>query len=705
MPETFNPDVQELKPDNYIGWSRPISGFQGNQSQGTLLKGIGSDIDAGAHVLNTAVKTDLSDQIDRGMTSIRDQYKDRMMTVYKQSMDNPESLLPDQTGAPPKDVQAGLDHTFGTLEAARKSGKYSDMYLDMQYDDFLKGMRSKYPGYREYIDETAAKSLDRGLPANRQVRQLTADINANVQTAKQDRDKALDLQIVKLALDGDPEAQAAHQYSHLLPEKEKADFVNRKLGDIADINRYKNARDSATDPGARASAGREEANLRLNTEVSNFVHTFTMGQGGATPEQLVSEIKSLNSSDEQRAKARLTLQTYIQAFKSQQQQKFSQIDPKTGRSLDQDIAGKSGDLIDQHLDILKNFTKWVDNGQGGAVAVTVDHVKATSQPTVAGQIPIDNKTHSENVDSVVRDNPNGDSFLAGLATSRAGSPSTRAAVNARHVAAAAGRDYSGNPDSPMNLNEVLTESKKAITPDKVGESNSRDYYNGIMSTYKDILFQKDNPVLQKNMAVWMYGPGNEDIMKHFPSETSTQKGQASVYNMLFSPAVDKEMFTNLGKSDANLLGSYEGIKKESFGKYVLPGEIKSMDGMANVKDLKWSYDNLNHKITPYYDGDKPPEGFDKVVAASARLNIGLASMDSMGKYTKEDTNALMFQWLKDARLGNGPASKAIRDAVRQSFSAEQQKKQDAVQKLLQGLEKKLKGSGPTGSSDSEDDDN
>lgn len=705
MPES-NPDVQKETPDQYLGYSKPISGYQGNQSQGSLLKGIGTDIEEGADVLNKAVKTDLNDQIDKGLTERRDAYKDRLMTVYNKSMDNPDSLLPDQQkGVPPADTKGQIDHSLDTLAAARKSGKYSDMYLDMQYDDFLKGMRSKYPGYREYIDETAAKSLDRGLPANREVRQLTSDINANIQTAKEDRKKALDLQVAKLALDGDPEAQAAWQYREILPEKEKTDFVTRKLGDQANIARYKSARDSATDPSARAAAGTQEANLRLNTAVSNFVHTFTMGQGGATPEQLVSEIKSLNASDEDRAKARLTLQTYIQAFKAKEQKDFSQIDPKTGRSLDGDVAGKSGDLIDQHLDILRNFTKWVDAGQGGAVATTVDHVKATANPTTAPLIPTDNKTHSQNVDTVVRDNPNGDGFLAGLATARAGSPGTRAAVNSRHIAVAAGRDYNGS-DNPLTMNQILEESKSKFTPDKVGENNARDYFNNVVSWYRDILFQKDNPALQKQVAYTIYGPGNDDVMKHFPVETSSVKGQASVFNQQFSAAVDKEMFTSLGKSDANLLSSYEDLKKNSFGKFVLPGEIKNMDSLANVKDLKWSYDNIGHKLTPYYDGDKPPEGFDKVVAASTRINTGLAMMDSMGKYTKEDTNALMFQWLKDAKLGNGPASKSIRDAVRQSFSADQQKKQDAATKALDAFQKKyLPGGGTSGSGGADDDDN
>jgi hypothetical protein len=699
MPEIFNPDVPKEQPGNYIGWSRPISSFQGNQSQGTLLKGIGSDIDEGADVLNKSAKMYISDEENRGISALRDQQKERLTTVYNQSVDNPDSLLPDQAGAPPAHIANQVDHNLDTLHAARISGKYSDAYIDMQYDDFLKGMRAKYPGYREYIDESAARSLDRGLPANREIRQLTSDINANIQTAKQDRDKALDLQIAKIAAGGDPEGAAVWQYKHLLTEQEKNDFVSRKVGDQANIDRYKNARDATDDPGARAAAGKQEANLRLDTAVSNFVHTFTMGQGGATPEQLVAEIRDTNTSDEDRAKAKLTLQTYMQAFKAKQMRDFSQVDPKTNRSLDQDIGGRGGDLIDQHLDTLKNFTKWVDNGQGGAVAATVEHVKASSNPTSAPLMPNSAGTHAKNVDAVVRDNPNGDGFLVGLSTNRIGSNSTRAAANARHISAAAGTDYSGNPNNPLTINHVLDESKGKFSPDKVGNSEAMNYFNNVVSWYKDTLFQKDNPALQRNMGYMMYGPGNEDVMKHFDPETSDKKGQASVFNMWFSPSVDKEMFTNLGKQDTNLLSSYENLKKDSFGKYVLPGEIKNMDGMASVKDLKWSYDNIGHKLTPYYNGDTPPEGFSNVVAATARLNIGLASMDSMNKYTKEDTNVEMFQWLKDAKLGNGPASKAVRDAVTQSFSAEQQKKQDAADKLKKMLLDLEKGKG------TDDDDN
>ncbi len=710
MPETFNPDVQNIQPGNYIGWSRPISGFQGDKSKGTLLKGIGSDIDEGANVLNTAVKTDLRDQVDRGITAIRDQNKDRLQTVYQQSMDNPDSLLPNVAGAPPQHVQDNINHTTETYDAARKSGKYSDTYLDMQYDDFLKGMRSKYPGYRDYIDETVARSLDRGLPANREIRQLTSDINANIQTAKEQRTKSQDLQINKLALDGDPEAQAAVHYLHLLPEQEKTDLIHRKLGDIADIARIKNVRDTATEPGARAAAGTQEANLRLNTSYSNFFHTFTMGASNVTPEQLVSQINSMSDTDEDKAKARLTLQTYIQAYKAKQQKDFSQVDPKTGRSLDGDIGGRSGDLVEQHLEGLRKFTKWVENGQGGAAAVTIEHAKALSNPATGGQIPIDNQTHANTVDTVARDNPNGNGFLTSLATSRIGSPGIKANANARHIAVAAGRDYQGNEGVPP-IAQIMEQDKGQFTSDKVGSANARDYFNNLVSWYRDALMQKDNPAVQRNMAYSLYGPGNDDVLKHFKPDTGTDKGQASVYNQWFSRAVDKEMFTNLGKSDANLLSSYEGLKKDSFGRFVLPGELHNMDvstvgmgGAGDFKGIKWSYDNLTHKVIPYYNGDTPPHGFKNLEAAAARVNIGLDSLSSMAKYTGEDVNSMMLQWLTESGLGNGPATKGIRDAVRQSFSADQQKKQDQATKLLKQLKDTFKKDNESsGSGDSDDD--
>lgn len=703
MAEDFNPDVQNIDPTNFIGWSRPITGFQGNRANETLLKGFGEDLAEGANVVNKGVELNISDDINRSMSAIRDDYKSRLQTVYKQSEDNPDSLLPDDSGAPPKAVKDGMDHTFDTLSAARKSGKYSDTYLDMQYDDYLKEMRSKYPGYRQYIDDQAARSLDRGLPANREIRQLTSDINSNIQTAKEQREKAQDLQIAKLAAGGDPESQAVWQYKHLLPEKEKSDFIARKIGDQADITRLQTARNYVTDPGERSAVGRQEANLRLNTEVSNFVHTFTMGQSNTTPEQLVNQINNPSASDEQKAKARLTLQTYIQSFKARMEQQFSIVDPKTGRSLDQDIGGISGDLIDQHLSILKNVAKWVDNNKGGAVAVTVDNVKADHNPATKPLIPSDNKVTSDNVHRIVTDNPSGNDFLSGLATAP-GARGVRAAANARHVAIGAGTDYAGNPDNPIPINQVMEEAKTKFSPDRVGEANSRDFFNNVVSWYKDILFQKDNPALQRNVAYSLYGPGNDDVLKHFPVETTSTKGQASVYNMWFSPAVDKEMFTQLGKADTNLLSSYEDLKKKSFGNYVLPGELHNMDGMPNVKDLKWSYDNVNHKITPYYTGDQPPQGFDQVLMATRRLNTGLAGIDSMGKYTREDTNDLLFQWLHEGGIGRGPASKAVRDAITQSFSSDQQKKQDAATKVLEQIEKRIKGSNSTSGSDDTDDD-
>ena len=560
--EIFNPDVPKEQPGQYIGWSRPISGYAGNKSQETLLKGLGTDIDEGAKVLNTAMKDHISDEVDRGISARRDAYKEDLQRVYQDISGQSQDLLPKSPdGSPPDHLQNQIGHNLETLQAARRTGKYSDTYIDMQYDDFLKEMRAKYPGYREWIDHSASESLGRGLPANRVIATLTGDINSYAAQVKQRKD-AVDTKLAQTAADGDPEAFAAYKNRDNIPEDEKISLLNRKAQQTAKVARLKETRDSpSTDPGLKTSAAMAEANQRVSDSLTNFVHTFTMG--GPNTEQLIRSIEDPNVKPEQKAQNMQQLQTAMNLFRQKQVAEFNKVDPRTGRSLDQDLGGRSVDIINKQMSFYSSFQRWMQDGSAGPVAATVNHVKAADNDPTSSLLKTDIHAYVDVLGRIMKDNPGGNDYLKGVTQNNIGiTPTLKAAADSRRMVLAAGTDYNGR-NSPLTINQVIQDAKNDVSSDRVGDANSRSFFNNVVGWYKD-LFDKSNPSVQQNMARAFYGPGNEDVMKHFPPETKDTRGQLTVFNQWFSPAVDKEMFTTIARNDQGLLNSYTENKKAAF---------------------------------------------------------------------------------------------------------------------------------------------
>ncbi len=560
--EIFNPDVPKEQPGNYVGWSRPISGYAGNKAQETLLKGLGTDLDEGVKVLDTASKEHISDEVDRGISARRDSYKEDLQRVYQDVSGQSQDLLPKSPdGSPPDHLQNQIGHSLDTLQAARRTGKYSDTYIDMQYDDFLKEMRAKYPGYREWIDKSASESLGRGLPANKVIATLTGDINSYSAQVRQRKD-AVDTRLADAAASGSPEAYAMHKNKDNVPEDEKIGLLNRTNQQNARVARLQEQRtNNSSDPGLKTSAAFAEANQRVSDSLTNFVHTFTMG--GADTEQVIRSIEDPNTKPEVKAKQMQQLQTVMQMFRQKQMAEFNKVDPRTGKSLDQDLGGRSSDIIDKQMAFYSGFAKWMHDGDAGPVAATINHVKAADNDFGNSMIKTDIHSYMDVLNRIMKDNTGGNEYLKSLTQNNVGmTPTIKAAADSRRTVLAAGTDYTGK-NSPMTINQVIQDAKNDVSPTKVGDANSRSFFNNVVSWYKD-LFDHNNPSVQQNMARAFYGPGNEDVLKHFPPETSQTRGQLTVFNQWFSPAVDKEMFTTIARNDSGLLNSYTENKKAAF---------------------------------------------------------------------------------------------------------------------------------------------
>ena len=184
--EIFNPEPQDIKPDNYIGWSRPITEPKANVSSEIALKGAGQAIKGGVELgvglEENTIRNDIYNKVD----TLNDNYIQRLSQA--------DSLIGGQQGdidQPPKGGTPGLKKlpdALGTLTAARDNGKMSETYYYQQIYNMAKQMRSQNPMFRDYIDNQFSR-ITKEQPANDMIKSLTQDINAYASNARESRNK------------------------------------------------------------------------------------------------------------------------------------------------------------------------------------------------------------------------------------------------------------------------------------------------------------------------------------------------------------------------------------------------------------------------------------------------------------------------------------------------------------------------------------
>jgi len=204
---TFAPQVAPTNDPNYLNYSRPISDISGDKSQGMLLKGIGEAIEGAAAVGDQIFKSIINDEVRTGVDKQRDAFTSAL--VQTADAQAGAGLIPTPQGqavagvrAPsladgeeslPAGVKAGVAkaQAIGTA-MTQNSGKANDTLYTGALTALTKELRSKYPGYRDYIDNKISEVS--GInPANAYMRNLLEDINRNATSGKAETEKAIAL--------------------------------------------------------------------------------------------------------------------------------------------------------------------------------------------------------------------------------------------------------------------------------------------------------------------------------------------------------------------------------------------------------------------------------------------------------------------------------------------------------------------------------
>lgn len=217
----FNPGIPDTQDPNWLGWSKSITQPEGDKSTGMLLETGAVALGEGLKFADTAFKSVIEDDIYTQAKAEQQDYQNRLqdtrtaLGIANAQSGKPGTILDsNNTGAPATpNALKGLNYQVDGLGQARANGHISETDYAMRLDTMAKDFRSRYPGYREFIDATVQKvtGID---PANKMITGAIADINTFASNLNTERNRTISLltrdDVVKAG--GDRVIQAYQNY-------------------------------------------------------------------------------------------------------------------------------------------------------------------------------------------------------------------------------------------------------------------------------------------------------------------------------------------------------------------------------------------------------------------------------------------------------------------------------------------------------------
>ena len=169
----FNPPVENNE-QNYMGYSR---GTTPDTSKATLISGatdiLAADVKAKVQYFDNKIGEEAREATDK----IKDAYID--------VLSSPMGMGPEGTPSPPA-LTRRLDKTAAMSEAV-KSGSMRESHFWNLLDAEARAMRSKYPGFRDVVDQHVARLVG-GNPANQTIQNLFNEAKAGATGTDRDVD-------------------------------------------------------------------------------------------------------------------------------------------------------------------------------------------------------------------------------------------------------------------------------------------------------------------------------------------------------------------------------------------------------------------------------------------------------------------------------------------------------------------------------------
>lgn len=254
--DKLNPAVQGVQENQFLNYSK-MQDF--GTATGDLFKNLGETVKGAVQGVDTwikeSIRTDATNQVDT-------------------ERDRTQNWL--QGGDVPADVKSSIQNNsnlVGNLQIAKGQGQISEAYYQMRLDTISRDLRSRYPGYREHIDNVM-HDLTGVTPANKVIQDLFHSANS-----KSDPEQQLNAHLVKEYIDVGGGQDIAN-YRQMNGANPPNNYLMQKVGDIKGAVYRVNAEKAKIELDAQSGTLAEHDAARVaRTDVRTAI-SQSLTQGG-----------------------------------------------------------------------------------------------------------------------------------------------------------------------------------------------------------------------------------------------------------------------------------------------------------------------------------------------------------------------------------------------------------------------------------------
>lgn len=340
---TLAPNIPTQGDPEYLRYSRPIQGVEGNKAGYYLAKGLGDAVEQGVSEADKIVGHYAEQKAFERGDEARKAEEERIDPIWRQTQGLPQdansefkasAFQPTELDGSQSVIQKNQDLPpeirFGTKNAASlnerfMNGKMSQTDYMSEVDKIAKDLNSRFPAYRTQI----AQGLERSTGvagADAMIRSKIQDINRVLSQLNEQKNK-VDSQLFG-ALDNMPDdvrANLLHRRFNLSPDdpnylSDTQALYHAGHWKAIDVDQERTNRAYQIKEHQR-TASQEDFKDAVGKIVSSgterFMHSFAISNGVDTFDQLTTKLNDPNLSDSDKLKLASTFQQNLDAFKAQ----------------------------------------------------------------------------------------------------------------------------------------------------------------------------------------------------------------------------------------------------------------------------------------------------------------------------------------------------------------------------------------------------
>lgn len=635
--DLFDPGFDNKTPE----FTKASQGVVPDRSTGTLLGGIGDFIkdkfQADDAFLKQRTREEATTEVDkiRNMQTGLDQ-RQGGWTLSAVGVNTPDQVV--------QEIQKRGDR-LARIDQAYKSGNLTASHKYMLYDTAARELRSKYPGYREHIDNVF-KDLTGVDPANALIESIRQDATRG---GKENNEQKMLQQMVKTASSEGWMPPGFSADGNFLPVNAKgqpvapADFINA----AGKYRAQKYTRDQEMgEIDAAEKSGKWELNRTIEfaakktDDIANTGFKAAIGVVGSNPDEIKANLVKLQQDA---ANKKLSPDELNKA-----RAEYAVARSSAERAYDLEmtkIPGWSKIPAEKRAELKKNFnTPWdsyediITNKNFGLAL----YFETTANTQLAGTYAhlVDKEETLRNMNAIKK--VGGEVAVGMYLTQNAGVLS-----DLSHSMSVRSLNRMAATGAP--LKEEIT---RAAAQAKISQPQ---FYDGLVNGMIDTITTKGMPkeLVQQSIEA-LYGKGNKNMLQELPFKVSVEK-QREYYAKMTSPAV-MDSVLNYAKTsgDEKAWANYYQWTTNSFvNSNQVNGAAKEIKRLSMETDLPWGA-KFNPEVSSFevvqrnranpqlYRGMDIARYQAQIQGAVDDMNRHIAPIKRLRETTKEDPNPIIM---------------------------------------------------------------